>query len=156
MPEGHVPLRQDQRVSRGPRKDVQDRQRPLVLADAVSGAPSRDDLAEDAVVRHDSSRESNASESWPGARAGGGSHREAPPWTIPPQPSSAFCFPPGPRTGSTTSPAFSRPSCRPRGRTHLVVVGTHGRTGVPRFFLGSVAAGVVSSAPCPVLTVRGA
>lgn len=38
----------------------------------------------------------------------------------------------------------------------LVVVGTHGRTGVPRFFLGSVAAGVVSSAPCPVLTVRGA
>jgi universal stress protein A len=37
----------------------------------------------------------------------------------------------------------------------LVIVGTHGRTGVPRFFLGSVAARVVSSAPCPVMTVRG-
>ena len=37
----------------------------------------------------------------------------------------------------------------------LVVVGTHGRTGVPRFFLGSVAARVVSTAPCPVMTVRG-
>jgi nucleotide-binding universal stress UspA family protein len=37
----------------------------------------------------------------------------------------------------------------------LIVVGTHGRTGVPRFFLGSVAARVVSTAPCPVLTVRG-
>jgi nucleotide-binding universal stress UspA family protein len=37
----------------------------------------------------------------------------------------------------------------------LVIVGTHGRTGVPRFFLGSVAAGVVATAPCPVMTVRG-
>jgi nucleotide-binding universal stress UspA family protein len=40
-------------------------------------------------------------------------------------------------------------------RADLVVVGTHGRTGVPRFFLGSVAARVVSSADCPVMTVRG-
>jgi universal stress protein A len=37
----------------------------------------------------------------------------------------------------------------------LLVVGTHARTGVPRFFLGSVAARIVSTAPCPVLTVRG-
>jgi nucleotide-binding universal stress UspA family protein len=37
----------------------------------------------------------------------------------------------------------------------LVIVGTHGRTGVPRFFLGSVAARVVSSSPCPVMTIRG-
>jgi nucleotide-binding universal stress UspA family protein len=37
----------------------------------------------------------------------------------------------------------------------LVVVGTHGRTGMPRFFLGSVAARVVSTASCPVMTVRG-
>lgn len=35
----------------------------------------------------------------------------------------------------------------------LVVVGTHGRGGVARLLLGSVAARVVSSAPCPVLTV---
>jgi nucleotide-binding universal stress UspA family protein len=35
----------------------------------------------------------------------------------------------------------------------LVVLGTHGRKGVSRFFLGSVAARVISTAPCPVLTV---
>jgi universal stress protein A len=40
-------------------------------------------------------------------------------------------------------------------RADLLVVGTHGRTGLGRFFLGSVAARVVASAPCPVLTVRG-
>jgi nucleotide-binding universal stress UspA family protein len=37
----------------------------------------------------------------------------------------------------------------------LVVIGTHGRTGLAKFFLGSVAGRVVSIAPCPVLTVRG-
>ena len=40
-------------------------------------------------------------------------------------------------------------------RADLVVIGTHGRTGLAKFFLGSVAGRVVSSAPCPVLTVRG-
>jgi nucleotide-binding universal stress UspA family protein len=40
-------------------------------------------------------------------------------------------------------------------RADIVVVGTHGRTGVARFFVGSVAARVVATAPCPVLTVRG-
>jgi universal stress protein A len=38
----------------------------------------------------------------------------------------------------------------------LVVMGTHGRTGASRFFLGSVASRVISTAPCPVLTVRAA
>jgi nucleotide-binding universal stress UspA family protein len=42
-----------------------------------------------------------------------------------------------------------------RQRADLVVLGTHGRTGVARFFLGSVAARVTATAPCPVLTVRG-
>jgi nucleotide-binding universal stress UspA family protein len=37
----------------------------------------------------------------------------------------------------------------------VIVMGTHGRTGVARFFLGSVAARVAATAPCPVLTVRG-
>jgi len=37
----------------------------------------------------------------------------------------------------------------------LVVVGTHGRTGFTKFFLGSVAARVVATAQCPVVTVRG-
>ena len=40
-------------------------------------------------------------------------------------------------------------------RADLIVIGTHGRTGLARFFLGSVASRVVSMAPCPVLTVRG-
>jgi nucleotide-binding universal stress UspA family protein len=40
-------------------------------------------------------------------------------------------------------------------RADLIVVGTHGRTGVARFFVGSVAARVIAIAPCPVLTVRG-
>ena len=36
----------------------------------------------------------------------------------------------------------------------LIVMGTHGRRGVSRALLGSVAESVVRSAPCPVLTVR--
>lgn len=36
----------------------------------------------------------------------------------------------------------------------LLVVGTHGRTGVRRVVLGSVAEWVVRHAPCPVLVVR--
>lgn len=36
----------------------------------------------------------------------------------------------------------------------LIVMGTHGRGAVGRVFLGSVAARVVQTAPCPVLTVR--
>jgi len=42
-----------------------------------------------------------------------------------------------------------------RHRTDLLVLGTHGRTGLARFFVGSVASRVVATAPCPVLTVRG-
>ncbi|HET6956617.1 MAG TPA: universal stress protein [Vicinamibacterales bacterium] len=36
----------------------------------------------------------------------------------------------------------------------LIVVGTHGRTGVSHLLVGSVAERVVRTAPCPVLTVR--
>ena len=36
----------------------------------------------------------------------------------------------------------------------LVIVGTHGRRGLSRILLGSVAEGVVRLAPCPVLVVR--
>jgi nucleotide-binding universal stress UspA family protein len=39
-------------------------------------------------------------------------------------------------------------------RADLVVLGTHGRGGVNRALLGSVADRVVRLAPCPVLTVR--
>ena len=37
----------------------------------------------------------------------------------------------------------------------LLVIGTHGRTGLARFILGSVASRVVAGARCPVVTVRG-
>ena len=37
---------------------------------------------------------------------------------------------------------------------HLVIVGTHSRRGLSRVLLGSVAEGVVRTAPCPVLVVR--
>jgi len=40
-------------------------------------------------------------------------------------------------------------------RADLVVIGTHGRTGLAKLFLGSVANRVVSTASTPVLTVRG-
>lgn len=36
----------------------------------------------------------------------------------------------------------------------LVIVGTHGHRGITRLLLGSVAEGVVRTAPCPVLVVR--
>jgi nucleotide-binding universal stress UspA family protein len=36
----------------------------------------------------------------------------------------------------------------------LIIMATHGRTGVSRLFLGSVAEDVIRKAPCPVLTVR--
>ena len=41
-----------------------------------------------------------------------------------------------------------------RERVDLIVMGTHGRTGVSHWFLGSVAERVVRTAACPVLTVR--
>lgn len=36
----------------------------------------------------------------------------------------------------------------------LIVLGTHGRTGLAHVFLGSVAERVVRMAPCPVLAIR--
>lgn len=36
----------------------------------------------------------------------------------------------------------------------LIVMGTHGRSGLGRLMMGSVAEQVLRSAPCPVLTVR--
>lgn len=39
-------------------------------------------------------------------------------------------------------------------RADLIVVGTHGRTGLDHIMLGSTAERVIKQAPCPVLTVR--
>jgi nucleotide-binding universal stress UspA family protein len=41
-----------------------------------------------------------------------------------------------------------------REKADLIVMGTHGRRGVARLLLGSVAAMVIAVAPCPVLTIR--
>ena len=40
-------------------------------------------------------------------------------------------------------------------KADLLVIGTHGRSGLAKLFLGSVASRLVALAPCPVLTVRG-
>jgi nucleotide-binding universal stress UspA family protein len=40
------------------------------------------------------------------------------------------------------------------GPCQLIVLGTHGRTGLRRLLMGSVAEQVVRDAPCPVLTVK--
>lgn len=42
-----------------------------------------------------------------------------------------------------------------RAKADMIVLGSHGRTGLARLFLGSVAGRVASMASCPVLTVRG-
>ena len=41
-----------------------------------------------------------------------------------------------------------------RKHADLLIIGTHGRTGLARLFLGSVANQIVATAPCPVMTVR--
>ena len=40
-------------------------------------------------------------------------------------------------------------------KADMIVIGTHGRTGLSKLFMGSVAGKVVSLATCPVMTVRG-
>jgi nucleotide-binding universal stress UspA family protein len=61
--------------------------------------------------------------------------------------------------GATTEVAVGRPApaiaetAVNRG-TDLIVMGTHGRSGVAHLVLGSVAERLVRTAPCPVLTVR--
>jgi nucleotide-binding universal stress UspA family protein len=40
-------------------------------------------------------------------------------------------------------------------KSDLIVMGTHGRRGLQKLFLGSVAERVVATASCPVVTVRG-
>jgi len=39
-------------------------------------------------------------------------------------------------------------------KVDIIVMSTHGRKGVPRFFLGSAAESVIKNAPCPVIAVK--
>ena len=41
-----------------------------------------------------------------------------------------------------------------KGQHDLIIMGTHGRRGLPRLLLGSVAQKIVARAHCPVLTVH--
>jgi nucleotide-binding universal stress UspA family protein len=45
-------------------------------------------------------------------------------------------------------------SCAVKNKIDMIIIGTHGRTGIDRILFGSTAAQVVRNAPCPVLTVR--
>ncbi len=54
------------------------------------------------------------------------------------------------------SPVDMITSVARRKKVDLIVMGTHGRTGFSRLFMGSVAQGVLADAPCTVLTVRPA
>lgn len=51
-------------------------------------------------------------------------------------------------------PAQEIVRCAARLRVGLIVTGTHGRRGLRRALLGSVAESVLREAPCPVLVVR--
>lgn len=54
----------------------------------------------------------------------------------------------------TGSPALETVNLAKSLPADLIVISTHGRTGLPHVFLGSVAEHVVQRAPCPVLVVR--
>ena len=55
---------------------------------------------------------------------------------------------------SAGTPAEEIVSAAEQGKTDILVLGTHSRTGVMKALLGSVASRVVATASCPVLTVR--
>jgi nucleotide-binding universal stress UspA family protein len=63
----------------------------------------------------------------------------------------------GPRVGmekAVGEPAAEILSYAERSGVDLLVLGTHGRTGLEHALMGSVAERVVRKAHCPVLTVR--
>ncbi len=56
----------------------------------------------------------------------------------------------------TGSPSHVITDMAKRQRGDMIIMATHGRTGLAHMFMGSVAERVVRTAACPVLTVRGA
>jgi nucleotide-binding universal stress UspA family protein len=54
----------------------------------------------------------------------------------------------------TGAPAETIARAAAEWRADLIVIGSHGRTGVRRALLGSVAEEVMRNAPCPVLVAR--
>lgn len=55
---------------------------------------------------------------------------------------------------TSESPAREIANYANRNKVDLLVIGTHGRSGISRMLIGSVAEKVVRLAPCPVLTVH--
>jgi nucleotide-binding universal stress UspA family protein len=62
--------------------------------------------------------------------------------------------PSGPLWAPNAPVAVPRPQAAQQDKTDILVLGTHGRSGVMRALLGRVAARVVATASCRVLTVR--
>jgi len=58
------------------------------------------------------------------------------------------------RTVITGTPFVEIVRCAREQDVDLIVMGTHGRSGVTHMLIGSVTEKVVRKAPCPVLTVR--
>ena len=58
------------------------------------------------------------------------------------------------RSIRTGPPFLEIVRCAKEKDADLIVIGTHGRTGVAHALIGSVAEKVVRKSPCPVLTVR--
>lgn len=54
----------------------------------------------------------------------------------------------------TGEPASAIVELAEQEQADLIVMGTHGRTGLTRLLMGSVAEAVVRRAPCPVLTFK--
>jgi nucleotide-binding universal stress UspA family protein len=55
---------------------------------------------------------------------------------------------------ASTSPAATIVDYAKETHVDIIVVGTHGRSGISHLLMGSVAEHVVRNAPCPVLVVR--
>lgn len=55
---------------------------------------------------------------------------------------------------TASSPAEAIVAYARAERADVIVIGTHGRSGLAHLFMGSVAERVVRTAPCPVLTIR--
>jgi nucleotide-binding universal stress UspA family protein len=51
-------------------------------------------------------------------------------------------------------PSTAIPRFADQENVDLIVIGTHGRTGVSRLLMGSVAEAIVRRSPCPVLTFK--
>lgn len=51
-------------------------------------------------------------------------------------------------------PSTAIPRMAEQEQVDLIVMGTHGRTGITRLLMGSVAEAIVRRSPCPVLTFK--